>query len=467
MTAPALAALRAALPTGVGIIDADVIAPHLVDWRGQISGHADILLKPRDTATVQQIVRLAREHDIGLVPQGGNTGLVGGGVPPPAGNRPVALLSLQAMSAIRSVDPGGLSMITEAGAILESVHMAAEARNCVFPLSLAARGSATIGGLVSTNAGGVQVLRHGNMRALVLGMEAVLPDGSLLDQLSPLRKDNSGYDIKQLLIGAEGTLGVVTAVALKLAPRPATLTTAWAGVPDAGAALALLERLRLQLGEVIESFELLEQAAVDLVRDFIPEVRMPLGQTHPFHVLVEAAAPQDVLEAALGEALAAEEVTDVVIASSLAQREALWKVRESVPEAERLEGPAIKNDIAVPVEDVPAFLHAAQAMFARKFPGSRPIAFGHLGDGNLHLNLRPPAGVDAKAWLAAEQPAARLAIDDLVVACRGSISAEHGIGTLKAPELARLGDPGKLAAMRAIKTALDPQNILNPGKLFG
>ncbi|MFA7440782.1 MAG: FAD-binding oxidoreductase [Sphingomonadaceae bacterium] len=467
MAPSAIAALQAALPSGVCITHADAIAPHLVDWRGQISGHADILLKPRDTATVQQIVRLARQHAIALVPQGGNTGLVGGGIPSASRDRPVALLSLQAMTRIRSIDPDGLSMVTEAGAILEAVHMAAESRDCVFPLSLASKGSATIGGLVSTNAGGVQVLRHGSMRALVLGLEAVLPDGNRLDQLSPLRKDNSGYDIKQLLIGAEGTLGVVTAVALKLAPRPATLTTAWAGVASADAALALLGRLRLALGEVIESFELLEQAALDLVGEFIPGVQMPLAGSHTFHVLVEAAAPQHRLEAVLATALEAGEVQDVVVANSLAQREALWKLRESVPEAERLEGPAIKNDIAVPVEGVPAFLRAALAMFAAEFPGSRPIAFGHLGDGNLHLNLRPPAGADAHIWLAAEQPRARLATDDLVVAHHGSISAEHGIGTLKARELARLGDPGKLAAMRAIKAALDPDNIMNPGKLFG
>lgn len=462
----AVAAFVAALPDGTVVVDKAEFAHHLVDWRGQIRGEADGLLRPATTDEVVHIVRLATRHDVALVPQGGNTGLVGGGIPKADGGRPTMLLSMLRMARIRAIDPEGLSMIAEAGAILADVETAAVDAGARFPLSLAARGSATIGGLVSTNAGGVQVLRHGTMRGLVLGIEAVLPSGQILNQLAPLRKDNTGYDIKQLLIGAEGTLGVVTAVALRLAPRPAVMTTAWAGLADAGAALRLLRRLRQSLGEIVESFELIEAAALELVLDRIADTRRPLMDQHGFHVLIDVAGPAEPLEKALQAALEAGEAEDAVVATSFSQAEALWKLRESVPEAERLEGPAVKNDIAVPVANVPAFLDAAVKMFAACFPGSRPITFGHLGDGNLHLNLRPPLHTDPQAWLEEWQATVRQTTHDLVVRYGGSISAEHGIGTLKAGELARLGDPGKLQAMRAIKAALDPHNILNPGKLF-
>lgn len=458
------APLPGGLPAGIVRDDAD-LAPHLTDWRGQKRGEALALLQPCSTAEVQEVVRWAALHRIGLVPQGGNTGLVGGGVPEPGG-MPCVVLSLARMNRISAIDPDGLSLAAQAGVILDNVHQAAAEAGCRFPLSLGARGSATIGGLVSTNAGGVQVLRHGQMRHLVLGLEAVLPDGSVLGQLSPLRKDNSGYDVKQLLIGGEGTLGVVTEVALKLSPALTQTSVGWLAVPSVAAALAVLARLRQRLGERIESFEIMAADALALVLDRIPGSRIPTERAAPWHVLIEAEVAVDALEAVLVDALAAHEATDAAIAASGQQAGEMWALRENIPVAERTEGKAIKNDIAVPVVRVPAFHDAAVQMFARLLPGARPLVFGHLGDGNLHWNLRPPKGVASDPWVADNEAAARRAIHDLVVSHQGTISAEHGIGTAKAAELRRLGDPGKLAAMRAIKAALDPLDILNPGKMF-
>jgi len=462
---PGIESLRASLPAGVFSADQNDITAHLTDWRGQKHGRADVLLLPRNTHDVQDIVAIAARESISLVPQGGNTGLVGGSVPEATSDRPVAILSLGRMRRIEKVDPAGLSLVAGAGAILADVQAAAEGVGCRFPLSLGAKGSATIGGLVSTNAGGVQVLRHGTMRALVLGIEAVLPDGSLLDQLSALRKDNSGYDLKQLLIGAEGTLGVVTRVALKLAPALLEKAVGWVGLSSPEAALALLQRLRADAGETVESFELISAEALHLVLEKIPDTRPPLTGSHAFHVLIELGEAPAVLERILGESIEAGFVDDAVVAASGAQAAAFWGLRESIPEAEKREGGAVKNDLSVAVADVPAFHAAATAMFAKMLPGSRPLVFGHLGDGNLHWNLRPPSSAGSD-WVAVEGPSARRALHDLIATFRGSISAEHGIGTLKSAELARLGDPGKLAAMRAIKQALDPAGIMNPGKLF-
>lgn len=457
--------LQAATPAGMVITDQADIAPHLTDWRGQKRGRADALLLPRSTDDVRAMVTIAARDGISLVPQGGNSGLVGGSVPEAVSDRPVAVLSLRRMNRIEAVDIAGLSLVVGAGAILADVHAAAAAAGCRFPLSLGAKGSATIGGLVSTNAGGVQVLRHGTMRALVLGLEAVLPDGSLLDQLSALRKDNTGYDLKQLLIGAEGTLGVVTRIALKLAPALGDSAVGWVGVPSPEAALGLLQRLRSVAGETLESFELISAEALDLVLQTFAQTRSPLASAHAFHVLIEIGAAAADLEQMLGDVIEAGAVDDAVVAASGAQGAALWALRELIPEAEKREGGAVKNDISVAVADVPVFHAAAVAMFASLLPGSRPLVFGHLGDGNLHWNLRPPVGAPPD-WIAVEGPRARQALHDLIARYRGSMSAEHGIGTLKAAELARLGDPGKLAAMRTIKRALDPAGIMNPGKLF-
>ncbi len=466
------AALAAALPPAALPDDPGLLAAHLTDWRGQKTGHADALVRPGSAAEVQAVVRLAAAHGLALVPQGGNTGLVGGSVPEPGpvpGARPVLLVSMQRMAAVRGIDPIGLSMTVEAGAVLETVHTAAALHGCAFPLSLGAKGSATIGGLVSTNAGGTQVLRHGPMRALVLGLEAVLPDGGLLDQLAPLRKDNTGYDLKQLLIGAEGTLGIVTAASLRLVPAPAARATAWVGLSGFDAALALLARLRRALGETVESFECMGREGLELVAALLGH-RAPVGLEHPLHVLIELASAEAgaALDARLvdllAEAAGAGIVGNAVLAQTEAQRGQFWRLREELPEAERREGPALKNDVSVPVACVPQLHAQGIAALAAAFPGARPLVFGHLGDGNLHFNLRPPAGEGAR-WLAAHGEAARRMLHDLVISLGGSISAEHGIGTLKRAELARLGNPARLAAMRAIKAALDPQGLMNPEKL--
>ncbi len=466
-SATAIAALKVAAGVGNWSDDPAVLAPRLVDWRGAFHGAAELLLLPRCVEQVAAIVRAAAQYRFGLVPQGGNTGLVGGGIPAAEGG--TVLLGLNRMDRIRHVDAAGLTLTAEAGAILSNVHDAARAADCEFPLSLGAKGSATIGGLVSTNAGGVQVLRHGTMRALVAGVEAVLPDGSVLHQLTGLAKDNSGYDIKQLLIGGEGTLGVVTAVALRLVPAPAHRAIAWVGLRSPQAALALLARLRRASGGQVESFELLPDAGLQLVLQHLPGHRAPLAGTHPWHVLVELAGPANldgVLAEGLGEAIAAGDIDDATIAASVAQGQALWRIREELPEAERRDGPAAHHDISVPVAAMPDFAEAATARVKAAFPGARVLAFGHLGDGNLHFNVRAPDSPDAEAWLGARHDEIAVLVYDLVTAAGGSISAEHGIGVLKRAELARLGDPAKLAAMRAIKAAIDPLGIMNPGKLL-
>ncbi|KAB7646388.1 FAD-binding oxidoreductase [Polymorphobacter fuscus] len=458
----AIAALKEAAGPGNWTADPELLAPHLRDWRGRYQGATPLMLMPRSTAQVAAIVRAAGTARVALVPQGGNTGLVGGGIPPADGSS--MLVSLARMNRVRAIDPDGLTMTVDAGVVLEAVHMAAAQVGCAFPLSLAAKGSATVGGLVATNAGGVQVLRHGTMRALVVGIEAVMPDGGILDQLTGLAKDNSGYDIKQLLIGGEGTLGIVTAAALRLVPAPEHRAVAWAGVPDPAAALALLVRLRQATGGQVESFELVPDIGLQLVLAHIPGVRAPLAGRHPWHVLIELAGPAP-LDALLAETLADAGVADAVIAASAAQAAALWRLREALPEAERLEGPAVHHDIAVTVASMPAFALAAAAQVEAEFAGARVIAFGHLGDGNLHFNVRPPKGCDQAAWLEPRRAAITARVHALVAAAGGSISAEHGIGVLKRDDLARFGNPAKLAAMRAIKAALDPLGIMNPGRV--
>ena len=445
--------------------DPQDLAPHLVDWRGQKQGASSLMLMPASTVEVAAIVSIAAESGIALVPQGGNTGLVGGGVPEADGT--AVLLSMRRMNTIRRVDAADFSLVAEAGVILESVHVAAAAAERMFPLSLAAKGSATVGGLVSTNAGGVQVLRHGTMRALVLGIEAVLPDGSVLDQLSSLRKDNTGYDIKQLLIGAEGTLGIVTAATLKLVPKPAATATAFVAVDSPATALGLLTRLRAATGDRVESFELMPRLGLDLILAHIEGSRDPLARPHAWYVLVEATSTSvdEALDAALGEGIAAAidagEAIDATLAASEAQRAALWALREALPEAERRDGHSLKHDVSVPVAAMPGFMVEATAAVESGWRGFEVLAFGHLGDGNVHFNVRPPAD-----GFAAAGPAVTTLVNDLATKHGGSISAEHGIGTLKIAEFRRLGNPAKLAAMRAIKSALDPRGIMNPGKLL-
>jgi FAD/FMN-containing dehydrogenase len=460
---PASAAALAALKAAAGADwseDPALITPRLTDWRGRFTGTTPLLLLPRDTDTLARIVAAAAQHRVGLVPQGGNTGLVGGGIPPADGS--AVLVSLARMNRIRAIDVPGRLLVAEAGVILSDVHDAAAAHGLAFPLSLGAKGSATVGGLAATNAGGVQVLRHGTMRLLVAGMEAVLAGGGVLRQLSGLAKDNTGLDIKQLLIGAEGTLGFITAVALKLVPQPRHRAVGWAGVASPAHALDLLGTLTSLTGGQVESFELIPASGVALVAQHLG-LASPLAGQHPWHCLVELAGPQP-LDDLLVQGLAGAD--DAVIAQSEAQALALWRRREELPLAERGDGPAVHHDIAVPVSAVPAFADAATAAVESQFPGARVLAFGHLGDGNLHFNVRAPAGAGAAAWMAAHRAGITAHVHDMVAAAGGSISAEHGIGVLKRDDLHRLGDPVRLAAMRSIKQALDPLGIMNPGKLY-
>ncbi|HZG09334.1 MAG TPA: FAD-binding oxidoreductase [Allosphingosinicella sp.] len=449
--------------------DAAEMEPWLVDWRGRYQGAAAAMLLPDSAAQVQAIVARCAENRVALVPQGGNTSLVGGATP---GGDEVLLLSLRRLNRIRSVSPDDNMLVAEGGAILAAVHDAASRAGRRFPLSLGAKGSATIGGLVSTNAGGTQVLRFGTMRALVLGLEAVLPDGSFYQGLSALRKDNRGYDLRQLLIGAEGTLGVVTAASLRLVPAVGSRGVAWAGLASPADALTLLRQLELRLGDGIESFELMPAHALGLVLRHVPGTRAPLTAQHPWHVLVEVTAPQSgaeasaLLAAALEPALESGLVTDAALAGGEAQADALWRIRESIAEAERQEGRAVKHDISVPVSAMPAFLQTATPQVEARFEGARVVAFGHLGDGNIHFNVLPPPRPDAARWVEEQGEMVTGFVHDLVGAAGGSISAEHGIGQLKRSELVRTACPAGLRAQRAIKTALDPHGIMNPGKLI-
>lgn len=450
------------------VTDPAEIEPWLIDWRRRFHGDTPAMLAPDSTEAVAAIVGLAAGLRVPLVPQGGNTGMVGGAVPP--GDGSALLLSLRRLDRLRRIDAD--LAVAEAGVVLHTLHAAAHAIGRRFPLDLGARGSATIGGLVSTNAGGVQVLRFGTMRSLVAGVEAVLPDGSIHDGLAALRKDNRGYSLDQLLIGAEGTLGVVTAAALRLVPAAVARGVAWVGVDSPARALALLRALETQT-PTIESFEILPDIALRDVLAHIPGTRAPLAGAWPWHVLIESVAtdpaaepPADLLARLLAPAIADATLGDGVVAVSEAQAEAFWRIRHSVSEAERAAGPAVQHDIAVPVADMPRFLVDAAAAIEARFPGTRAIAYGHLGDGNVHFHVRAPAGVARDAWLAGDARAITRAVHDLVVAAAGTISAEHGIGQMKRDELARVLPPARLAAMRSIKAALDPYAILNPGKLL-
>jgi FAD/FMN-containing dehydrogenase len=448
--------------------DADALAPWVTDWRGRFHGRAAALLSPATRDEVVEIVRLCAAERVPLVPQGGNTSMVGGATPDETGA--ALLLSLRRMNRIRSLDPAADLVTCEAGVILADLHDAALAAGRRFPLTLGARGSATIGGLVSTNAGGTQVLRFGNMRRLVQGIEAVLPDGALFEGLSPLKKDNRGYDLAQLMIGAEGTLGVVTAASLRLVPAVGERVVAWAGLETPQAALRLLRHLETVVGDSIEVFELVPASSLDLVIAHVDGARAPLADRHPWNALIEAAVPMAVgspekaLYAALASALELGLVRDATIAASEAQAQALWRLRDSISEAEKKDGSAAKHDVSVPVADMPDFIVAAALAVEARFPGVRVNAFGHLGDGNIHFNARAPAGAGPD-WLEGEGEQVTAFVHDLVTAAGGSISAEHGIGQMKLAELARLGGAARLAAMRAIKHALDPDGIMNPGKL--
>jgi FAD/FMN-containing dehydrogenase len=467
----ARAALCAASGGAGNYLDsASDLTAYTQDWRGRYHGVAALVLRPKTVADVQAIVRAAATHRVALVPQGGNTGLVGGGVPDESGT--MVVLSLQRLTQIRAILPEDYSVSLDAGVILSELQTAADTVDRLFPLSLGAQGSARIGGLISTNAGGVQVLRYGTMRALVLGLEAVLPDGSLFSDMSPLRKNNTGYDIKQLLIGAEGTLGVITGATLKLFPKPQHTATAMVGLSDPARAVALLSRMRACTGDSVSSFELIPHTALELVLKFLPGTRSPLENQHLCYALIEATSTVEVdtltpaFEAGLLAAMAAGELQDVAVAQSSTHAAAFWKLRESIPEAEKAEGPAVKHDVSVPVMDMPHFIEVATQAVEQAVAGVRVLAFGHLGDGNVHFNVRPPIGAVPADFVRDHGSAVSQLVHDVVMRFGGSISAEHGIGALKRDELARVGDPAKLAAMRAIKAALDPLGIMNPTRVL-
>jgi FAD/FMN-containing dehydrogenase len=453
-------------PKGV-ITDPTEIAPWVTDWRGRVHGATPAILAPSSTEEVAEVVRLAAELRVPLVPQGGNTGMAAGATPPADGS--AVLLSTRRMNRLRSISAENRLAVAEAGVILATLHDAAREIGMRFPLTLGARGSCTIGGLISTNAGGTQVLKFGTMRSLVAGVEAVLPDGSIHTGLSGLKKDNRGYSLDQLLIGAEGTLGVITAVALRLVPAIAARAVAWAGVESPAKALDLLRFLEARTSSV-EGFELVPQDSLRLVLKHIPDTRAPLFGEHKWHVLVEATtcdAGTEIaaeLEALLGAALQQGIIADAVLAANEAQAEAFWKLRDSISEAERAEGQTLAHDISVPVADMPAFIVTAAAKVEQAFPGVIASGFGHLGDGNIHFHVR--AGTHAAPdWYETVGEKITRMVDDLVTAAGGSISAEHGIGQLKRAEFARLAPPGRIHALRAIKQALDPLGIMNPGKL--
>ena len=467
--AAAVERIRALLGPGGCLEDASDVEPYLVDFRGLYRGSTPMVACPASTADVAEVLAICNELGVGVVPHGGNTSYCGGATPHESGDEIV--LSLRRMNRVREVDADNFSMTVEAGCLLADVQAAAESADRFFPLALGSEGSCQIGGNLSTNAGGLNAVRYGVARDLALGLEVVLADGRVIDGLSSLRKDNTGYDLRDLFIGAEGTLGVITAASLKLFPRPRTIETAFVAVPDIGAAVQLLARMRAATGDAVTSFEYLPRIAVELATHHVPGVTDPIQRPYEAYVLCEVSTARDdpqlrgLLESALGQALDNGLVHDAVIAESLAQRAALWKLRESVPEAQRAEGASIKHDVSVPVAALPRFVPEATAAVLAIVPAGRMVAYGHVGDGNLHFNVSVPLGEDGSAFLA-HAPAIHEAVHEIVRRYRGSISAEHGIGRLKREALARHRSHVDLEVMRAIKRALDPRGILNPGKVL-
>ncbi len=454
-------------PKGL-LTEAEAMAPHLHDRRERYQARALAVVKPASTGEVAEVVRICAAARAPMVPQGGNTGLVGGGIPDDDGRWVV--LSLGRMNRIREIDPINDTMTVEAGCILRNLQVAAAEADRLFPLSLGAEGSCMIGGNLSTNAGGIQVLRYGNARELTLGLEVVLPDGRLWDGLRALRKDNTGYDLKQLFIGAEGTLGVITAAVLRLYPRPRANATAFIAVPEVAAAVALLGALRAGAGELVTSFELIPRLGLDFALRHVPGIVDPLAARHDWYVLAELSASTEnaklgeAMEAVLAESLEAGLVADAALATSEAQALAFWRIREGLVEAQKFEGGSIKHDIAVPISAIAEFVARASQAAEALVPGIRPLAFGHLGDGNIHLNLSQPVGADAQEFLAHWDPLRR-AVYDIVVDLDGSISAEHGIGRLNLAANLRGKSEVEIDLMRKIKRALDPENLMNPGRV--
>ncbi len=462
--------LRAIVGASGWITDPELMAPYLREWRGLFAGSAAAVVSPACTGEVARVMAVCHAARIGVVPQSGNTGLCGGAAPDQSGAQ--IILSLRRMNRIRSLDAANDTLVAEAGCILADVQAAARQADRLFPLSLAAEGSCMLGGNLATNAGGTNVLRYGNTRDLVLGLEVVLPDGRVWDGLSALRKDNAGYELRHLFIGSEGTLGVITAAVLRLFPQPREQATALLGMGSAEDALTVYTALRRESGDSVSGCELISAQAMDFVQAHIPDSRNPLQQPYPWYLLVELSSARVdsglrlLLEQTLARLLDSGVVADAVVAESLAQAGALWRLRESIPEAQRLEGASIKNDISVPVSSVPAFVHEAGEVVAQVCPGVRVCAFGHLGDGNLHFNLQQPVTMNSGEFLARWDELCRH-VDDVVLRYAGSVAAEHGIGQLRIGELQRSKQAVALELMRTIKAGLDPHGIMNPGKVLG
>ena len=463
-----LESLRAIVGPAQVLTDGD-LAAYEHDWRRRYRGRALAVVRPGSTDEVARVVAACVSHGTSLVPQGGNTGLVGGGVPDDSGTQ--VLLNLSRMDQVRSIDAANLTMTVEAGCVLQSVQEAAAAQGLLFPLSLAAEGSCTIGGNLATNAGGTQVLRYGNARELCLGLEVVTAQGEVWHGLSGLRKDNTGYDLRDLFVGSEGTLGIITAATLKLYPQPAATLTALASLPTMEAAVQLLQLAQARLGAGLTGFEVMGEFALDLVRRHFPQLRQPLPPS-PWTVLLEQSDTESeghargLFEGLLESALAQGLITDAAVAESIDQSNGLWHLRESIPLAQSEEGLNIKHDISLPVSRIPDFVASTDAALRAALPGVRLVDFGHLGDGNLHYNVQAPEGVDAKEFLRLHEAEVNRRVYDAVGAHGGSISAEHGIGALKRDELALRKSPVALQLMRSIKQALDPQGVLNPGRVL-
>ncbi len=460
-----IARFRAIVGEKYAVTDAADIAPYVTEERDLFHGRSPLVLRPGSTAEVSAICKLASEHRIALVPQGGNTGLVGGQTP----HNGEVVVSMRRMDKIRDVDTASNTMTCEAGVVLQVAQQKATEVDRLFPLSLGAEGSCTIGGNLSTNAGGTAALAYGVAREMALGLEVVLADGRILNGLSKLKKDNTGYDLRNLFIGAEGTLGIITAATLKLFPRPRAVETAFVGLKSPAQALRLLAISQTEAAGTLTSFELLSNIAVDFsVRHGI-EIRDPLAAKHPWYVLMELSSPRDdaraTLEAILSQGMEQEIVDDAVIAANLSQRSAFWKLRDEMSAAQKPEGGSIKHDISVPVAAVPDFIEAANAAVVKLIPGSRPVPFGHLGDGNIHYNVSQPIGANAADFLGRWHEV-NAVVFEIVLRMGGSISAEHGIGVLKRDELPDVKDKVAIELMRGIKAMLDPLGIMNPGKVL-
>lgn len=459
---------RTAIGANYVLTDSADMAAHLTDWRRRFTGRAQAIVKPGSTEEVADIVRLCNIFGVPIVPQGGNTGLVLGSVPDESGA--AIVLSLTRLNRIRTVDTVNNTMTVESGCILEHIQNAASAAERLFPLSLAAEGSCTIGGNLSTNAGGTAVLRYGNTRELCLGLEVVTPQGEIWSGLRGLRKDNTGYDLRDLFIGAEGTLGIITAAVLKLFPRPKAELTALVALPTPDHALWLLTLAQSHCGPSLTGFEMMSDFCLQLVIKHFPKMRLPFQQNHPQYVLLELSDSESeehatrMLEHLIGAAMEQEMILDAVLATSIAQSKALWNLREHIPLAQAEEGKNIKHDISIPIARIAEFIRVTDMLLQNAFPGCRMVTFGHLGDGNLHYNVSPPELAADSAFIE-QQAAINLVVHDSVNRFGGSISAEHGLGALKRDEILRYKTAVEMNLMRAVKNALDPLNLMNPGKV--